>query len=146
MKKALSLFICCIIFIGCFQTASLAYDGEASQITPYNNNTISTNVSFVISDDGIATIILNYVGYQGTTTGATITTKLQKKFLLFFWQDVDIGTADNVWVDESSDYRYSTSHSIALSKKGTYRVQVEYQIRGTGGATDVITLEKEAEY
>lgn len=142
MKKILSLIASLVLILGCFASVASAADNG---ITPYLNNVSRTYSDFYIDDNGKATVTVSYTGYAGVTTGATITTKLQKRFLLFFWNDVDIGTANNEWVDETTATNYSNSHSINVSS-GTYRVQIEYVIRGTGGTNDTVNTEIEAEY
>lgn len=136
MKKMFINFICFIVIFSCVSTTVFALDEPG--ISTYANNTASTNTVFVIID-GVAYATISYNGYDGITTNAVITTKIQKRFLLFFWQDVD----GAYWTDYASGVYYSNSHSISVSS-GTYRVQVEYTIYGSGGEADVITDEIEA--
>lgn len=136
MKKILLAIICLIVSVGCIPTNTLAAE---SGITPYYNNTMNTLTDFYISENGVATVHISFNGYGGETTGATINTKIEKRFLLVFWSDVAS------WTDEVSGYYYTNEHSINV-KKGTYRATVEYTIRGTGGEPDVIVDELEYTY
>jgi hypothetical protein len=53
----------------------------ASGISLFNNNTASTSTNFSITDTGEARVRVNYEGYPGVTTGATITVKIEKRNL-----------------------------------------------------------------
>lgn len=117
------------------QTAALA-DG----IMPLNNNTSLTSTDFYISDSGLATVDLKYNGFTDITTGATITIKIEKRFLLVIWNDV---VSDTITV---TGERYSDTLYYQLEKSGTYRCTVVYTVSGSGGADDVITFEKTASY
>ena len=113
---------------------------QASEITPRYNNVNQIITDFNISSSGRATVYVSYSGTDGVTTGATITTKIEKKFL-WWWNDVDNAS----WVDQVSGADFLTTHSVNLSSGGTYRCTYEYNIYGTG-ATDVISGEIEREY
>ena len=136
MKKILSTIICLIVLVGCIPISAFAAEPG---IAPYYNNVQRTDTDFFIEDNGVATVCVSFNGFVGETTGATIVTKIEKRFLLLFWTDVE------TWTDEVSGCYYSTSHSTTV-KSGTYRATVEYTIRGTGGASDVITDELEYKY
>lgn len=142
MKKVIALILMVMTLMSVLQIPMFA--ATANEVMPLNNNTLAANVTFTISSSGLATVYTSYTGYSGVTTGGTITTKLQKRFLGIFWTTVDIGTDGEVWVDSSSEYRYATSHTYQLSDKGTYRVVVEFVVRGTGGAADEIEQTREA--
>lgn len=141
MKKIIALLLCCIALFGVVPFESFADSG----ITPYYNNVGYTNSSFVIDENGNANVAISYIGYEGVTTGATITTTLEKKHLLFFWKDVIVGNGTNGWVDVPSGFTFSTTHSVNVSS-GTYRVKIKFEIMGSGGETDVITKQHEAKY
>ena len=141
MKKLLSVLFLLIFFGNGITTYASAY-GSA---TPYLNNSSNTRSEFTIDDNGNAEVVVRYWGIQGVTTGATITTKIQKRFLLVFWNDVDIGTPNNEWIDESTAVSYSNVHSVSVPK-GNYRVKIKYVIRGTNGSDDVIEETLEAKY
>ena len=137
MKKILFNIVCFLLIFCCLGVTIFAEDSGA--ISPRFNNTVSTNTSFFI-ESGIAYVNVGFTGFSGVTTGGQITTKIQKRFLLVFWSDVD--GAD--WVDNVSGVYYSNGHSISV-KSGYYRAQVEYTIYGSGGAADIIAEQIEAE-
>ena len=140
-KRLLSMFLVIVTLI--LLTLPAAAGGEA---TPFYNNTVKTPTNFGISSSGVATVSLSYTGIRGVTSGATITTYLEKKILGLFWTRVDLGNANDEWVDTSESYTYATSHSVQLEGKGTYRASVIYEVSGSGGATDVVPYEMEKVY
>ena len=127
MKKSISFILVAVVLFSVFATVvSASNEG----IMPCFNNAANVRNAFIISDN-IAIVSLSYVGYSGITSGAKITTTLQKRTLLLFWSDVI------EWVDTSSAVSYSFEHTHPVSS-GTYRVKITYEISGTGGATDII--------
>lgn len=137
MKRFLVCLLCMLMLFSYVTIpAAAANDG----IMPCYNNVLETTTIFTISDSGVATVTVSYTGVPGVTTGATITTKIQKRSLGLIWTKVD------EWVDSARLVSYSTFHSVTLPDNGTYRVVVEYEITGTGGATDVIESIQTAEY
>ena len=110
-------------------------------IMPRYNNTSSTEATFVIDENGEASICYTCFGYEGITTRIVVETKIQKKFL-WWWNDVD----DASWVDESNEMFCTNVHSIQLTKSGTYKAVITYNVYGSGGEADVITAEIEKKY
>jgi len=123
----------------CFLITPLALAVNAAESpTPRLNNTISTTTNMTITESGLLSIGYKYVGFPDVTTHAVITTYVQKRFLGVFWKRVDIGTENNEWVDTIYQEDYVGSRSFQLSDSGTYRVTVQYEIYGSGGAADVL--------
>ncbi len=135
MKKLIAAVLC---FVTLFTVTFPVY---ASSITPCSNNINSTNTSFSISSTGKATVFNTYTGKGNLVTKGTIETKIQKKFGLI-WITVDGGK----WTDISTATDFAQSHSVQLSKTGTYRAHVEFTISGTGGSDDKITKNIEKTY
>ena len=136
MKRKLSFVL--VIFIAL--SIGINTFVVASDISLYNNNTAGMNSAFVITETGEAIVGVNYEGYTGVTTGATITIKIEKRTLLFFWSDV---------VDETITAvgdRYFKEFYYQLEDKGTYRCTVVYTVSGTGGPDDVLTFEDTKKY
>lgn len=118
--------------------ASLPYS-ETAAIPRYRyNNTLVTSEYITISS-GEAVIYASYIGFQGVTEGATIDIKLQRKVFIF-WVDVDNGQTDNTWSDSFTGYLGSVLHSIDLSVSGDYRAKITYNIYGSGGSADEISV------
>ena len=135
MKKFMAICLCIVTL---FSATITAYAGS---IQPYSNNVLTTNTTFSISSTGKATVSNTYSGITGTTKNAKIVTKVQKKVGLI-WVTVDNGS----WTDTSTATNFSKSHSVQLSKTGTYRAHVEFTISGTGGSDDKITKNVEKTY
>ena len=110
---------------------------EAEAITPRYDNSYNANSNFAITESGTAIVSLGYSGYVSETPSVRITTTLQKRSLLVFWNDV------TEWVDRSSSSRYDFSHTYHV-EEGTYRVKIRFEFSGSGGATDVIEKEHKA--
>ena len=126
MKKSICLLLA-FLFIACIFTVPV----NASDISLYNNNTLIVDTIFAIKETGEAVVLVNYEGYKNITTGATITIKIEKKTLLFFWSDVIDETITVVGESYFNEFHYQ------LEDKGTYRCSVVYTVSGTGGADDV---------
>lgn len=136
MKRKISFILAVVfLFVGMVPHNILAAD-----ISLLNNNTSSTYTAFSISNSGVATVSVEYMGYPNVTTNATITIKIEKHNLLVFWKDV---VEDAITVNAEyflNDYTYQ------LEDTGTYRCTVVYTVSGTGGADDVITFEDTQTY
>ena len=136
MKRKVSL----ILVLAMVMIAILQFSLLASDISLRNNNTIQTDTTFSIFNDGMAMVYVGYEGYPSVTTGATITITIEKRNLLLFWRDIVSET-----ITVSGDY-YSNELTYQLDSTGTYRCTVEYVVSGTGGADDVITFEDTKTY
>ena len=58
--------------------------------------------------------------------------KLQKRFLLFWWDDVENGE----WTDTVYNYRGTVDHSLQLSSGGEYRAVITVKVYGAGSDYD----------
>ena len=131
MKKIIIL-ICCFMMVLSISTVGVSASNY--DISLCSNNVGNTDSVFYIDDNGEAAVSVGYFGYPGITTGATITTKLQKQNGSS-WDDVI------EWTDGATGFMFSNEHILQLYERGTYRVQIEYVVSGSGGADDVITEE-----
>lgn len=135
MKKILVAIISALVVL------SIGVTAFATEIQPYGTNYNAANTSFAISTSGLATVTNTYKGKSGVMTNAEITTKVQRKVGLI-WVTVD----DGKWSDTSTATNFSKSHSVQLTKTGTYRTKVEFVISGSGGADDEISRIVEKTY
>lgn len=69
-----------------------------------------------------------------------VTVKLQKKFLLLFWTDVD------EWSSSSTENYGDFYHVFELNGTGTYKATFTLTITGTDGTVDTVTKEIESKY
>ena len=120
MKKSISLVLCLVMLIGCFSLNSFALDGGAtSRLT----NAAGTTSNFYISDDGLAVMTASYVAYPDLLVKTRVTMTLEKRTMLFFWDEV------THWIDVSYDDEHVFEHTRTVSK-GTYRLTVYFEIIG----------------
>ena len=137
------------IFLSTITTLLLVFSlvvTSTASVSPRYNNVYSASSAVSISDSGLLTISNRYSSNPDTFTKASIITFVEKRVLGLFWVDVDIGEADNKWIDTIYNYSYTGYHSVQLSSTGKYRVTVEYTIYGSGGSADVIPYEIEKNY
>ena len=113
MRKIIAMAVCLVTLLSVFSICSSA--ATQNEVAPYLNNPCITS-----SDGSISNV-----------TGATVKIKIQKRFLLVFWNNVI------EWTDETTENNYTVVHSTNVGS-GTYRATVEYTIYGTGGEPDVI--------
>ncbi len=144
MKKILA-FVMTIITLWSF-AGNAVFAAEPPSVSPYLNNGSYASPSFSITSSGKAIVGIDYVGISGTTTKVTSTIYLQKKILGLFWTTVDIGTANDQWVDSSTNYKGNFYHSFQLESTGTYRAVFKVVFSGSGGPDDVIEDKIEKKY
>ena len=130
MKKLIVLILCTLVMCSSVGIAAVA----DSTPTPYYNNVARTTTTCDIVDNS-AIIELSYVGYSGVTELVEINT------ILFKLNGTDWVEVIS-WNEESTRARDSFSYSYDVTS-GTYKVTVEYQFYGSGGATDVINYEEQ---
>ena len=100
----------------------------------------------VISSSGLSEVSVSYYGIKNVTTKVAVTTYIQKRTLGLFWTKVDIGTANNQWVDTSTELSGYFIHKTQLKSKGTYRVVIKIVFSGSGGSDDIIEQNLEKKY
>ena len=140
MKKRILTFILCITLLICGNIGGLnifATDTE-SVITPRFTNTNECTFNFQVLAPGEAHIVVDYNAKSAVFTEAKLTVKIQKRFLLLFWNTVDIGEPNNEWVAYSTDVDGRFYNYFPVDGKGTYRAVFTVEISGTSGVTDVI--------
>ena len=117
---------------------------SASEVQPNYNDGIMpclehiSNAEFsfsAISSGGHVSV--SYYGYNSFVR-ADVTVKVEKRFLLVFWNDVDEWSASST---KSYDTFY---HLFTLNGNGTYRATITLTITGSDGTVDTITDEIES--
>ena len=150
MKKLFSL---CLILCTLLSTPALsAVPGHASAPTddaivyvePRFSNVASTETGFTITNTGLAGVSVIYTGIQGVTTRVMCKVYLEKKVLGLFWTRVDLGNANDEWIDTSTDVADCFHHEFQLESTGTYRAVFYIACGGTNGDNDIVekTIEK----
>ena len=145
MKKAILLLLTVASLMSCM-TFFASANADDYGIQPFYSNVNSATLDFVITDSGLAGVSVIYTGIQGVTTSVRCEIYIQKKNLGLFWNKVDIGITDNVWVDTSNKFHDNFSHTHQLSSTGTYRAVFKVTFNGTGGSPDVVEDKIERKY
>lgn len=138
MKKIICFILCITMLCGSLSVSAFAAGTEENGVMPCYNNVGLTDSSFMIDSNGVAHVTVSYNGYSNITTSAKITIELQKRVLGLFWKTVDIGTADNKWIDYVSEPTYFNYYSVQINDRGTYRAEIHYTIYGTAGPADEV--------
>ena len=118
----------------------------AASVTPRWTNCNQYTFAFAITDDGVAHVDVDYMGDANNFASARLTVKIQKRFLLAFWNTVDIGYTDDEWVETSTELYDTFYNSFALSDTGMYRAVLTLEITGKDGSVDVIEEKIEYKY
>ena len=118
----------------------------AATVTPRWTNCDQYAFTFSITDDGVAHVDVDYTGDSNKFAEARMTVQLEKRFLLVFWNTVDIGYTNNEWVETSTELFDTFYNGFQLSDKGTYRAVLTLEITGKDGSVDVIEDKIEYDY
>ena len=137
MKRIISFLLLLCFFI----TPIYANENPAYEIMPVYENVIKANASFVINNVGGSVVSLEF-DLKENAQSICIETKIQKRFLLVFWNDVDGGQ----WTDSFTSATGSFKHTLQLQKTGTYRAVFHIYAVGTNGSIDDFELTKEYDY
>lgn len=131
-KAIIVLFLICIIPLNA--VTAFASESEVSNgfsVTPRLTNLTNSVFNFVAAEDsGTATI--TYIG-SGSFSRASVHVKVEKRFLLAFWNDVD------EWSTTSTSSTATLSHVFALNGSGTYRATFTLEVTGTNGTVETVT-------
>lgn len=137
IKSILSLVL---VFLTILSVVVFPVSADDYGIMPCYNNVFVIDTYFAVSASGLAAIYVSYEGYEGITTGAKIEVKLERKTWGLFWSEVETWTRIPGTVDFETELTYQ------LTKTGTYRATVKYEIRGTAGESDTHTFQHEITY
>ena len=107
-------------------------------ITPRLSHLEDALFYFSATDNGGNAEVL-YYGYDSFAR-AEITIKVEKRFLLVFWNDVDEWSASST---DAEDYFF---HTFTLNGSGTYRATFTLKITGNNGTVDTIEQVIESKY
>ena len=144
MKKITkTLLIACLSAILCFTsmptTAFATANDTQSTISPRWSHLSDVKFRFSATSTG-GLINVSYTGYPDSFSRADIHIKLQKKFLLVFWTDID------EWNTSSTEYDNILSHCFTLDGTGTYKATLTFTVTGTDGTVDTYNDEIESRY
>ena len=140
IKTIKSIFSLVLVFLTVLSLAAFPVSADDYGVMPCFNNVFTLNTDFSISSSGLAARFVSYEGQEGITTSARIEIKLQRKTWGLFWSDVE------TWTRIPSVVSFRDEVTYQLTKTGTYRAIVTYEIRGTAGDPDTYTFDHEITY
>lgn len=149
MKKFLKRFMVALLTISILATNGIAVSAtqvEDDQISPYYTNCNKCVFSFNVIDPGKAHINITYSAINDVFREAQITVKIQKRFLLIFWNTIDIGLPNNEWTATSTDIDGYFYNCFDVDGTGTYRAIFTVEIIGIDGSVDLIEDTIESKY
>ena len=139
-KTLLIVFLAAIMCFTCLPITAFAAENDTkSTITPRWSHLSNVDFSFNATSSG-GHIDVTYMGVADSFAKADVHVKLQKKFLLVFWTDVD------EWSVSSTDYYDALYHCFTLDGTGTYKATLTFTVTGTDGTVDTVTDSIESKY
>lgn len=111
---------------------------SATTPSPRLSHLFHATFGFYAGEEG-GEAVVSYDGYDSFVKAA-VTFKLQKKYLLFFWEDLD------EWSATSTEQYGVFAHWFTLDGKGTYKMNMSLAVMGNDGAVDVIEDSLERTY
>lgn len=133
MKNTLKSTILVILsLLMCLASMPVCATESENQITPRLSHMADASFSFDATKY-IGYISADYTGYDASFVSAKLTVKVEKRFLLVFWNEV--GT----WTATSTDIFGRFYYEMPLDGKGTYyRATFVLEVTGTDGTVDVV--------
>lgn len=138
MKKTVKTFILVMLTIVMCLTSISTYASE-NQIMPRLSHMDEASFAFVADASG-GIIEATYTGYEESFLAAKLTVKVEKRFLLVFWNEV--GT----WSTTCTDIDGFISHTMPLNGSGKYRATFTLEVLGKDGTLDVVDMVLESDY
>ena len=134
MKKTLkTTMLVMLSLLMCLTSIPVCAAESENQIMPRLSHMDSAAFSFDATSS-VGYIAATYTGYDASFVSAKLTVKVEKRFLLVFWNEVD------TWTSTSTDIFGRFYYEMPLDGKGTYyRATFTLEVTGTDGTVDVIT-------
>ena len=146
MKKLITLILAISMLVSALHITAAAEDGTSTEVQPRLSNIYMCEVDFAITSTGFASIYFDYEADPSVFESATVEIYLEKRFLGIFWNRVDIGEPNDVWIDTFYGDDGYVAHTLQLTKTGTYRAKFKMTFRGTGTTDDVLEKTVQATY
>lgn len=137
MKKIKKTLVA-ILLIAVMSMTSITTFASNETISPRLSHADSAHFRFSATADG-GYIDVTYYGYESFVR-ADLTVKVEKRYLLFFWTELD------TWSISSTEIDGMFSHRFELTGSGTYRASFTLKITGNDGTVDTVTSEIESKY
>ena len=130
MKKITKTLVA-ILLIAVMSTTHVAAFATDEGISPRLSHVCDGGISFAAYDN-IGHMDVTYYGYDSFIR-ADLNVKVQKRFLLVFWNDV------YEWNTSSTEIEGHFYHECELNGSGMYRAKFTLTVTGNDGTQDVIT-------
>lgn len=136
MKKITKTLVAILLIAALSMTNIVAFATDEG-ITPRLSHMADGGFSFAAVDN-VGYIDVTYYGYDSFVR-ADLNVKVQKRFLLVFWNDV------YEWNASSTELDGAFVHEFDIEKSGMYRAQFTLLITGNDGTVDTVTSTIECE-
>ena len=130
MKKITKTLVAVLLMTVMSLTNIVAFATEG-EINPRLSHTDSGGFSFAVNEN-VGYIGVTYYGYDSFVR-ADLNVKVQKRFLLVFWNDV------YEWNASCTDIDGEFYHEFTVEKSGMYRANFTLTVTGNDGTVDTIT-------
>ena len=130
MRKITKTLIAILLMVIMSMTNVVVFATEGT-INPRLSHTSNGGFTF-IAENNVGYIDATYYGYDSFVR-ADLNVKVQKRFLLVFWNDV------YEWNASSTEKNGDFYHEFDIEKSGTYRANFTLTVTGNDGTSDVIT-------
>ena len=130
MKKITKALVA-VFLIALMSTSGIVAFAADAGIDSRLSHTDSGGFSFAV-EDNVGYIGITYYGYDSFVR-ADLNVKVQKRFLLVFWNDV------YEWNASSTELNGDFYHEFAVEKSGMYRANITLKVTGNDGTVDTIT-------
>ena len=130
MKKITKTLVA-VLLIAILSMTSITSFANEQGISPRLSHTEGANFSFSATANG-GYIDVTYYGYDDSFVRADLTVKIEKRFLFFWWTEVD------TWSVSSNNIDDHFFHTFNLTGSGTYRATFTLTVTGNDGTVDTI--------
>ena len=138
IMKKITKTIVAILLIAILSVTNIVAFATNEWISPRLSHAGSADLFFSATENG-GIVEATYNGYSSFVR-ADLSVKVQKRFLLVFWNDVAEWNASST---KSYDY---FSHTFSLDGSGMYRAIFTLTITGNDGTVDIIERTIESKY
>ena len=132
MKKITKALVAILLIAILSMTNVMAFATDEG-ISPRLSHMSNGAFSFAAIDN-VGYIDVTYYGYDSFVR-ADLNVKVQKRFLLVFWNDV------YEWNASSTELNGTFVHEFDVEKSGIYRANFTLTVTGTDGTVDTVTFE-----
>ena len=137
MRKIAKTLIA-ILLIAILSMTSITSFASEQRVDPRLSHMSGGSFSFSATADG-GYVDVTYYGYDSFVR-ADLTVKIEKRFLLFFWNDV------SEWSASNTDINGEFYNTLPLDGSGTYRATFTLTVTGNDGTVDTIPDVIESSY